>query len=129
MITFRTKISKDQAKDTGMAMVLILLLVGLFLKKIIFFKLALPILIINMIFPKIYVPLARLWLGLSNLIGTIVSRILLSIIFFLIVTPIGLIRRLLGKDTLKLKEFKKGNASVMQTRNITFAKGELERPF
>ena len=126
---FPTNISKKQATDTGMAMVLLLLLLGFILKNMLYFKIALPVLITNMIFPMIYKPLAIIWLGLSHLLGTVVSKILLTIIFFLIVTPVGVLRRLLGKDSLKLKQFKNSKNSVMEIRNITFGKSELEKPF
>ena len=122
-------ISSDQAKDTGMAMVLIFLLLGFFFKNIIFFKIAIPILIINMIIPDIFKPMGVFWFGLSHLLGTIVSRILLTLVFFVIVTPIGLFRRLLGIDSLKLKKFRQGNESVMKTRNFTFSRNEIEKPF
>ena len=129
MKIFNCNISKKQATDTGMAMVLIFLLLGFLLKNTLFFKIAIPILIINMICPIVYKPVAIIWLGLSHLLGTIVSKILLTIIFFLVVTPIGLFRRLLGYDSLKLKKFKKGNKSVMEVRNITFSNIEIEKPY
>ena len=123
------KISKDQAKDTGMAMVLILLLLGYFTHNTIFFKIAIPLLIINMIVPNMYKPLAIIWLGFSHFLGTIVSKILLTMIFFVVVTPIGLLRRLFGIDSLNLKKFKQGTKSVMKFRNFKYTKNDLEKPF
>jgi hypothetical protein len=122
-------ISRDQAKDTGMAMVLIFLILGFFLNNSLFFKIATLILLVNMISPIVYKPIAIAWLGLSYFIGSIVSKVLLTIIFFVVVTPIGLIRHYLGNDPLKLKRFKKDNESVMQVRNITFDKTEIEKPY
>ena len=126
---FTTDISKEQAKDTGMAMTLLLLLVGTFTGNIALYKLAIPVIVLAMIVPKIYFPIAVLWLGLSHLLGTIVSKIILSIVFLVIVTPIGLFRRLIGKDTLKLKGYKKDKTSVFKQRNHTFAAEDLEKPF
>jgi len=76
-----------------------------------------------------YYPFAILWFGLSNLLGTIVSKILLSIVFFIIVLPVALLRRMLGKDSLLLKKFKKSSESVMKTRNQTYVATDLEKPF
>ena len=129
MKLFTRDITKNQAKDTGMAMVLILLILGFLLSKTILFKIAIPVLIINMVIPQIYKPLAIIWLGLSHLLGIVVSRILLTVIFFLVVTPIGLLRRLLGIDSLRLREFKRGDESVMKTRNIKITSKEVEQPF
>jgi hypothetical protein len=125
----KRKITKDQSRDTGMAMVLLLLLVDIRGKHghVLFAALALQVL--NMTVPQIYRPIAVLWLGLSDLLGAVVSKILLSIVFFVIVVPIGVLRRLAGKDSLKLRAFKAGKDSVMVERNHTFIGRDLERPF
>lgn len=43
-----------------------------------------------------------LWMGVAFVLGNIMSRVLLTLIYFLVFTPIGLFRRLLGKDPLSL---------------------------
>ena len=52
---------------------------------------------------KILTPLNKIWFKFGLLLGSIVSPIVMSIIFFFIVTPISLIMRILGKDILNLK--------------------------
>ena len=42
------------------------------------------------------------------------------VVFALVVTPIGLLRRALGKDSLRLRAFRSGDESVMVVRNHTF---------
>lgn len=126
---FPRTISTKQAADTGMAAVLLLLLIGLFSHNNLYYKIAIPVLIMNMTFPMFYYPFAIIWLGLSQLLGTIVSKIILSIIYFILVIPVGVFRRLLGKDSLQLSQFKKGKTSVMQTRNHTFVSEDIENPY
>ena len=126
---FPTRINKDQAKDTGMAMVLICLIIGFFSGNDLWYKIAIPVLVLNMIVPKIYCPVGVVWLGLSHLLGTVVSRILLSIIFFVLVLPVGLLRRLLAKDSLQLRKFGKGTDSVMMTRDHTYEPADIEKPY
>ncbi len=126
---FPKTISKKQSSDTGMAVVLILLLIGFFTNSDIYFKIAIPVLIINMIFPSFYYLFAFVWLGFSTLLGTLVSKIILSIVYIVLVVPTGFFRRLLGKDTLQLKEFKKNRNSVMKTRNYSFSSRDIEKPF
>ncbi len=46
--------------------------------------------------------LDRLWMRLGHLLGGLVTRVLLSLVFFLMVTPQGLLMRLLGSDRLRL---------------------------
>src|SRR5690349_21585497 len=118
--SFNTSITKDQSKDTGMAMVLLLLLTSGAFKRELLVALAIIVLVIDMIFPQLYRPVAVIWLAVSHLLGTVVSKILLTIVFFTVVTPIGLARKLLGSDSLKLREFKSSGDSVMVVRNHTF---------
>jgi multisubunit Na+/H+ antiporter MnhG subunit len=126
---FPRTISKKQATDTGMAFVLVLLLIGLFTHNDLYYKLSIPVLIITMTIPMVYYPLAIIWLGFSQLLGDIVSKIVLTIIYILVVLPIGLIRRLMGKDSLQLSGFKKAKSSVMKTRNHEFTSKDIENPY
>jgi hypothetical protein len=126
---FSSQISKDQAKDTGMAIVLILLLIGVIQKDLLTIKIAIVALIFTMATPLIFKYVTPVWLSLSYLLGTIISKLLLAFIFYLIVFPVGFVRRLLGYDTLKLNKFKKGTESVMQVRNKTFTKNDIDKPF
>jgi len=122
-------INKDQARDTGMAMVLVCLLIAIVGRKQQFTGIAAVLLVINMVWPMLYKPVAWLWLGLAHLLGTAVSKILLTIIFFTLVTPFGLIRRLTGSDSLKLKIWKKDSASVFKIREHSYTKEDIQTPY
>ena len=52
---------------------------------------------------KILTPLNKIWFKFGIFLGKIISPLIMGIIFFLVVTPIGLIMRLLGKDLLNLR--------------------------
>ena len=60
-------------------------------------------LVLGLINSKILTPLNRIWFKFGIILGKIISPIIMGIIFFLVVTPIGLIMRMLGKDLLNLK--------------------------
>ncbi len=126
---FPKKISKKEATDTGMAMALICLLLGHFLKHDFYYMLAIPVLVIDMTFPMFYYPVAVLWLGLTNLLGSVISKVLISIVYILILMPMGIIRRMTGKDALNLRGFKKDKSSVMVTRNYEFTAKDITNPF
>ena len=64
-------------------------------------------LILGLINSKILTPLNRLWFKFGLLLGKFISPLIMGIIFFLVVTPIGIIMRLLKKDLLNLKYNKK----------------------
>ena len=53
---------------------------------------------------KILTPLNNLWFKFGLFLGKIVSPIVMGIIFFFVVTPTGIIMRLIGKDLLNLKK-------------------------
>jgi uncharacterized membrane protein YgdD (TMEM256/DUF423 family) len=127
--SFNRNITKDQSKDTGMAMVLLLLLASSAFKREILVTIAIVVLVINMTFPQLYRPVATVWLAGSHLMGTVVSKVLLTIVFFGVVTPIGLTRKLLGIDSMNLKKFKSGQDSVMIVRNHTFTGQDIEKPY
>ena len=59
---------------------------------------------LGLINSKILTPLNRLWFKFGLMLGKIVSPIVLGIVFFLVVTPTGIIMRLIGKDLLNLKK-------------------------
>jgi hypothetical protein len=123
------KLTKDQCRDTGMAMVLIVLLLALAAKRDYVIFCAIGLLVLTMIAPRIFRPAAVIWFGLAHLLGMATSRVLLTIIFLVVVTPVGLVRRLLGADTLKLTSFKKGHESVMEQRNHTFSADDIVKPY
>lgn len=129
MKKFNTDITDDQCKDTGMAMTLILLILGLYTQNFLYFKIMLPVLLINMVIPSIFRLPAVCWLGFSHILGTIMSKVVLTIVFFLLVVPVGVVRRIAGKDTLQLKEFKAGRKSVMKSRNRKVCREDLVKPF
>ena len=66
-------------------------------------------LILGLLNSKILQPLNKIWFLFGLFLGNIVSPIVMSIVFFLVVTPTGFLVRLFGKDLLKLK---KNNSST-----------------
>ena len=60
-------------------------------------------LVLGILNSKILTPLNKFWFKLGIFLGKIISPIIMGIIFFLVVTPTGLIMRLLGKDLLNMK--------------------------
>ena len=60
-------------------------------------------LILGLLNSIILTPLNKLWFKFGIFLGKVISPLIMGIIFFLVVTPIGLIMRLSGKDVLNLK--------------------------
>ena len=61
-------------------------------------------LILGLINSKLLTPLNKLWFKFGIFLGKLISPIIMGIIFFFVVTPIGLLLRIFGKDVLNLKK-------------------------
>ena len=61
-------------------------------------------LILGILNSKILTPLNKTWFKIGILLGNVISPIIMSIIFFLVVTPTSFIMKILGKDLLNLKK-------------------------
>ena len=123
------KITPLQCRDTCLALVFLLLLIWFFTKNTNLVYAAMLLLLIGMILPVSMKPLAWAWFGLSELLGHVMSRVLLSIVFIVVVLPIGFIRRLSGKDSLRLKLWKQGDGSCFVERSHTFTAEDLKNPY
>jgi len=53
-------------------------------------------------FPIVLKPLHKVWMAIAILLGWVMTRLLLSVLFFVVLTPIGLLLKLFGKDFLEL---------------------------
>ena len=66
--------------------------------------LALLFALITICRPRVFGPLNRSWFALGLFLGKVVSPILLSVIFFVLIAPVAIITRLFGRDALLLKK-------------------------
>ena len=60
-------------------------------------------LFLGLIKSKILSPLNKIWFKFGIFLGKVISPLIMGLIFFSVVTPIGLIMRMLGKDLINLK--------------------------
>lgn len=127
--SFWLSASRDQARDTGMALTLVALIVFFVTREIRYVTMATAILLLDMIWPSFFKPLAKVWFGLSHVLGTVMSKVILTLTFFVVLTPMGLLRSLLGKDPMRVRQFKQGTDSVFRVRDHTFTAADVEQPF
>jgi hypothetical protein len=98
---------------------------GLWFQRPAFFYLALFFLFLGIFVKKAAVWLAWGWLRFAHLIGTVNTKIILTLIFYLILTPIAFLYRLFHGDFLKIKQ--KGPESNWHHRDHTYNKSDLEK--
>ncbi len=120
--------TKDMS-DSGQALTLILLLVFLFAGGRVWLWAALAALVLNMANPRIYRQFAYVWLNLSHYLGIVVSHVVMTFEFFLLVLPIGLIRKRMGKDAMALQKWKQGSETVFVERNHQYRAEDLKNPY
>jgi hypothetical protein len=123
------KISRRQHADFGVVLSLALLIAGMVYDVAILYKVAAVLLFIVLLFPALFAPFSYLWYGLAGAMEKGVSRLVLAIVFYLVVTPVGVWRRWLGKDSLRLKGFGKGRDSVFASHHKTYTKEDLTKQF
>ena len=68
-----------------------------------FILLSIPFLVLGILNSKILTPLNIAWIKLGELLGMVISPIIMALIYFFILTPISLIVRIFGKDLLNTK--------------------------
>ena len=123
------KVTKKQTVEFGLVAILVTSLFAFWSNNE---NLVLAIIILSLvtiIIPILFHPFATLWFGFSQVLSHISSTIILSLVFFIIVTPVGLIRKLMGKDSLKIKQFKKNNQSVLIDRNHLYTADDITHTF
>lgn len=125
----KTKFNNKEHSDSGLALILMLLLIGVIWKFDLAVKIAVICVLIAMIKPLLFYPFTFIWLNISNVLGKIMSKIILTVIFYLFVAPVGLFRKILGKDSLKLNQFRKSDKSVFIERDHTFTKNDMLNPY
>ena len=75
-------------------------------------------LLLGIINSKLLTPLKQGWIKLGEILGKVIAPIVMGFIYFLIITPIGLLMRLLGKDLLSVKLNKEKSYWVKRSKNM-----------
>ena len=81
------------------------------------------------LFPKILKPLNRIWMSLAIILGFIMSRVILTILFYLVLTPIALLAKIVGKKFMVLKYDKSANTYWEKRTNIHKKQIDYDRQF
>lgn len=81
------------------------------------------------VFPKILLPFQKVWMGLALVLGFVMSRLILSLLFYLVITPIGLIAKLAKKDFLDLSINKTKESYWNYRERKEYQKIDSERQF
>lgn len=82
-------------------------------------SISLIFLILGLLNSNILSPLNKAWFKLGIYLGNIISPMIMAIIFFFLITPIGLLMRVLNKDLINLKKKNKKSYWIKKKNNST----------
>jgi hypothetical protein len=79
--------------------------------------------------PELLKPIYIVWMRLAFVLGWINTRLLLAIVFYLVITPVGLLLRLFGKDILDKKIVKNNESYWITKERSIFNSQDYEKQF
>lgn len=79
--------------------------------------------------PFILVPVYKIWMKIGHILGWVNTRVLLTLFFYLIVSPMGLFLRLIRKDLLNLKIDKNKDSYWIKRDHKALGIGQYEKQF
>ena len=82
-------------------------------------------LILGILNSKILTPINLAWIKLGEILGRFIAPVVMAVIYFLIVTPIGLFMRIIGKDLLNIKFSQNSSYWIKREKNL----GPMKRQF
>ena len=94
-----------------------------------FFIISLIFFLFSFVFPIVLKPIQKIFMSISIIIGWFVTRVIMIVIFYLIVTPIGLMLRLSGKDFLNKNNNNNSSSYWIPKENDEFNKQKYENQF
>lgn len=80
-----------------------------------------------LIYPRLLSYVYRGWMAIGSVLGWVNTRIILGLVFYVVIMPIGLLMRLFGKDQLALKLSDKEKSYRIKSKKSD--KQQMERPF
>lgn len=125
----KKKPTSIELRDTALALIFVCFLVWVFTRSAYPVYLGMGLTLTAMIYPRSMKYPAIFWFGLAHLLNQVVSKIILGAAYFLLVVPMAMIRRLMGKDPMGLKKWRDGRESAFVERDHHFSKDDLFRQF
>jgi len=114
---------REKNLETILVLVGALLVFYFIFHKDLLLKIALFLAAIGLFIPYLAEKIHWAWMKLAHLLGYVMSRVLLTVIYFIIVVPLAFFSRLAGKNSVQLKG---GQNSYFKERNFRYNKESLE---
>ncbi len=125
------KTKKSSNRSFGLVFFVFFLIIGIYPiingnnPKITLLIISVIFLVLGFINSKLLTPLNKLWMKFGEFLGRFISPIVMSLVFFLVLTPIALLVRITGKDVLKLRSSNEKTYWRTKDKNI----GSMKKQF
>jgi len=129
------KEDKTTLRKFGLTVGTVLLLVGIVLyltgksSSVVLGGAGVFLMLFGLILPNILKPLNKVWMTLAVILGWFMSRLILFILFYIVITPIGFFLRIAGKDFLNLRTDKNSDSYWEKREKTVREKIDYERQF
>ncbi len=117
------------ALETVAVLAFVSLAIGLFFKIKALLFVALCLLFVGVFLRALSIRIAGLWLKFSSILGGISTKIILTIIFFVFLTPIAFFYRITHGDFISLKRKDSSDLKYWKERNYEFTPKDFENPW
>ena len=82
-------------------------------------------LVLGLLNSKILNPFKKIWIKFGEILGKVIAPLVLSIVYFIVITPIGLLLRIFGKDLLGIKFLKKKSYWIKRDKDLGSMKNQF----
>jgi hypothetical protein len=117
------KLEKVKSIEAQLAIVVGFGLIALFIENMLMLKIVLLLGLVFLLIPKVGDFVSKLWLKFAELLGGVMSKVLLSIVFFIFLMPIAILAKMGNKNGIKLKN---PGATNFKDRNHEYKPGDLK---
>lgn len=123
------KITKDMRKDTGIVFGLVLLYTGIVTGYSLMLKISFVLFLVSLLIPAVFTYPAIVWFRISEILGSVVSKIVLAVIYLIVVLPVSFIRKIFGSDPMMIKNFGKSDTGSWIKREHKYTNSDFIKPF
>ncbi len=129
------KSGKKHLREFGFTVGTVFGLIGLFLlwkgreHYVSFIAISILLILTGLLLPTALKPIQKIWMAIALVIGFIMTRVILFFLFYFILTPIAILARLSGKESLSLKLDKKAQTYWISRKQEKRTKVSYEKQF